>query len=362
LSYLELQNLVKHFDKAVAVEDFSLSVDQGEFISLLGPSGCGKTTTLRMIAGFEQPDAGNVLLDGESIIGLPPHKRGMGMVFQNYALFPNMTAWGNIAFGLRVAGQSRQAMESRVAEMLALVGLGEAGHKYPHELSGGQQQRVALARALAIKPHVLLLDEPLSALDAVVRVALRHEIRRIQTQLGITTVYVTHDQEEALSISDRVVVMSKGAIEQVGTPEVIYTQPATHFVANFIGTVNELHGELIDPAAGLVRAEAFAFGVPPAASAGMPAGRKLLVLVRPEAVHVSSAAGAAAPDNGAAAVLAAITFLGPVSRLSLDLHGQRIVADISTQDRGQFRRGETVHFTFSPDACQVMPDLQPSEA
>jgi putative spermidine/putrescine transport system ATP-binding protein len=362
LSYLELQNLVKHFDRAVAVEDFSLSVDQGEFISLLGPSGCGKTTTLRMIAGFEQPDSGNVLLDGESILAFPPHKRGMGMVFQNYALFPNMTAWGNIAFGLRVAGQSRAEMQSRVAEMLDLVGLGEAGHKYPHELSGGQQQRVALARALAIRPRVLLLDEPLSALDAVVRVALRHEIRRIQSQLAITTVYVTHDQEEALSISDRVVVMSKGAIEQVGTPEMIYTQPATHFVANFIGTVNELHGELVDPAAGLVRSQNFSFNVPSAASAGLPAGRKVLVLVRPEAVHVSAADSSVVPSNGAIAILAGITFLGPVSRLSLDLQGQRIVADISTQDRGQFRRGEPVHFMFSPDACQVMPDLQQADA
>jgi putative spermidine/putrescine transport system ATP-binding protein len=240
MSYLELTHLVKAFDGTIAVKDFNLQVERGEFVSLLGPSGCGKTTTLRMIAGFESPDAGGIYLAGEEITSLPPERRGMGMVFQSYALFPNMSAWGNVAFGLRVARLSSQEIRKRVDELLDLVGLSDSGHKYASELSGGQQQRVALARALAIEPRVLLLDEPLSALDAVVRVSLRSEIRRIQTALGITTIYVTHDQEEALSISDRVVVMRQAVIEQIGAPEDIYVQPATHFVATFVGSINQI--------------------------------------------------------------------------------------------------------------------------
>ena len=242
MAYLELKNVSKLFGAVAAVKDFDLAVEKGTFVSLLGPSGCGKTTTLRMIAGFETPDEGTITLDGADITAVPPNKRGTGMVFQAYALFPNMNVRDNIAFGLDVVGRPRNEIDGRVREMLALVRLEEAGKRYPHQLSGGQQQRIALARALAIRPRVLLLDEPLSALDAVVRVALRGEIRRIQLELGITTVYVTHDQEEALSISDRVVVMNQGLIEQAGTPEEIYRQPKTRFVAAFIGTANQMNG------------------------------------------------------------------------------------------------------------------------
>jgi len=361
LSYLELQHLNKSFEGVVAVQDINLSVDQGEFVSLLGPSGCGKTTTLRMIVGFESPDSGVVRLGGELMNDLPPHRRGMGMVFQMYALFPNMTAQGNISYGLRVAGLLRPEIEERVAEMLELVSLTEAAHKYPAELSGGQQQRVALARALAIRPRVLLLDEPLSALDAVVRVSLRQEIRRIQSALGITTVYVTHDQEEALSISDRVVVMQRGAIEQVGTPEEIYSRPMTNFVATFIGTVNQFNGVLEDSAQGRVVSEGMLINVLPVTDGQFNSGDLVTVLVRPESVHVSplEEVTEAGKGNHARATLEGVTFLGPVTRLSLDRDGRTITADVSTQERGRFKRGQALRLSFSPEACQLM--LSPTQ-
>ena len=356
MSYLELQHLNKSFDGGPAVHDFDLAVDKGEFVSLLGPSGCGKTTTLRMIVGFESPDSGIVRLGGEEMNELPPHRRGMGMVFQMYALFPNMTAWGNISYGLRVAGLPRSDIEERVTEMLMLVNLSEAAQKYPTELSGGQQQRVALARALAIRPRVLLLDEPLSALDAVVRVSLRQEIRRIQSALGITTVYVTHDQEEALSISDRVVVMQRGAIEQVGTPEEIYSRPLTNFVATFIGTVNQFNGVLEDPARGRVNSEGLLIKVLPATDGRFISGDIVTVLVRPESIHVSplEEGSESDKDNQTRATLEGVTFLGPVTRFSLDRDGQTITADVSTQERGRFKRGQPLLLSFPPEACQLM--------
>jgi putative spermidine/putrescine transport system ATP-binding protein len=356
LSYLELQHLNKSFDGVTAVHDFDLTVDKGEFVSLLGPSGCGKTTTLRMIVGFESPDSGFVRLGGEAMNELPPHRRGMGMVFQMYALFPNMTAWGNIAYGLRVAGLPRSDIEERVTEMLELVNLSEAAQKYPTELSGGQQQRVALARALAIRPRVLLLDEPLSALDAVVRVSLRQEIRRIQSALGITTVYVTHDQEEALSISDRVVVMQRGAIEQVGTPEEIYSRPLTNFVATFIGTVNQFEGVLEDPPKGRVNSGGMLINVLPVTDGRFMPGDLVTVLVRPESIHVSPLEEGTESDNvnRTQARLEGVTFLGPVTRFSMDRDGQTITADVSTQERGRFKRGQSLMLSFPPEACQLM--------
>ena len=214
----------------------------GEFVSFLGPSGCGKTTVLRMVAGFEEPTAGKIVIAGKDVTRLKPNQRNIGMVFQAYALFPNLTVAQNIAFGLRVAGMPKADPGKRVAEMLSIIKLPQMGDRYPYQLSGGQQQRIALARALAPSPKLLLLDEPLSALDAKVRVSLREEIRSIQKRLGITTVFVTHDQEEALSISDRIVVMNQGVAEQIGTPFEIYNRPATKFVANFVGTLNVLKG------------------------------------------------------------------------------------------------------------------------
>jgi putative spermidine/putrescine transport system ATP-binding protein len=247
MPYLQIRNLDKAFGATRVVKDFNLTVEKGEFISLLGPSGCGKTTVLRMVAGFETPSSGAILIDGRDVVALKPNQRNIGMVFQSYALFPNLTVAQNVAFGLTVKGQSKAQREARVAEMLRLIGLESFGARYPFQLSGGQQQRVALARALAIQPQVLLLDEPLSALDAKIRVSLREEIRAIQRRLGITTIFVTHDQEEALSISDRVVVMNGGIAEQVGQPFEIYNRPATRFVAEFVGTLNLMEAEVIDP-------------------------------------------------------------------------------------------------------------------
>ena len=233
-----------------AVQDFNLAAERGEFVSFLGPSGCGKTTTLRMIAGFERRPPGTIAIDGEDVTHQAPNQRNVGMVFQSYALFPNMTVADNIGFGLKIRKRPKADIDRRVAELLEIIHLEDRGDRYPWQLSGGQQQRVALARALAIEPTVLLLDEPLSALDAKIRVALRHEIREIQRQLGITTVYVTHDQEEALELSDRIVVMSEGRIEQIGTPFEIYNFPATAFVASFVGTLNAIEATVVDAAAG----------------------------------------------------------------------------------------------------------------
>ncbi len=253
MAFLTLTSVQKLFPGGVAaVEDFNLDVARGEFVSFLGPSGCGKTTTLRMIAGFEKPTSGTINVDGKDITFKPPNQRNVGMVFQSYALFPNMTVADNIGFGLKVRKRPKAEIAKKVNELIELMHLQGRADRYPWQMSGGQQQRVALARALAIEPQVLLLDEPLSALDAKIRIVLRKEIRSIQRQLGITTVYVTHDQEEALSLSDRVVVMNEGHIEQIGVPSEIYNFPTTAFVASFVGTLNLVSAGVIDAAAGRV--------------------------------------------------------------------------------------------------------------
>ena len=284
MSDLRISGIVKRFGQVTAVDGVDVHVAQGHLLSLLGPSGCGKTTLLRMIAGLEQPDAGTLAIGGEDITDVPVNQRGIGMVFQSYALFPNMTAAENIGYGLRLRKWSKDRIASRVGEMVDLIQIGDASKRYPHQMSGGQQQRVALARALAIEPRVLLLDEPLSALDAQVRVALREGIRTIQQQLGITSVYVTHDQEEALSISDEVVVMRAGRIEQAGPPEELYGRPATPFVASFVGAANRLPATVTDRAAGIVR-----WGPAVLRMADLGKGATLdhiLVVVRPERIGV----------------------------------------------------------------------------
>jgi putative spermidine/putrescine transport system ATP-binding protein len=252
MSFLSLNHISKHFKSTPAVEDFNLEVERGELVSFLGPSGCGKTTTLRIVAGFEKPTTGRVIMNGKDVTDIPPNQRKVGMVFQAYALFPNMTVGDNIGFGMKIAKKPPEEIKTRVDEMLKLINMDGYGPRYPFQLSGGQQQRVALARALALSPQVLLLDEPLSALDAKIRVMLRAEIRAIQQRLGITAIYVTHDQEEALSISDRVVVMNHGFMEQVGPPFEIYNFPKTEFVAQFVGTLNSFESEVVDPAAGIL--------------------------------------------------------------------------------------------------------------
>src|SRR5262245_19840434 len=246
MAFLDITDVRKNYGPQTVVQKFDLDVERGEFISFLGPSGCGKTTTLRMVAGFEVPTGGAIRVDGKDITHLRPNQRNVGMVFQSYALFPNMTVAENVAFGLKIAKKPATEVKARVEEMLRIIKLPQLGQRFPYQLSGGQQQRVALARALAIKPQVLLLDEPLSALDAKIRVSLREEIRSLQRALGITTIYVTHDQEEALSMSDRIVVMNEGKVEQIGAPFEIYNFPKTRFVASFVGTLNIMRAAVID--------------------------------------------------------------------------------------------------------------------
>ncbi len=327
MATLDLQGIRKVFGETVALEELSLAVASGELVSLLGPSGCGKTTALRIVAGFEAPTTGDLLVDGKDFVGVPAAKRNMGMVFQAYSLFPNMTARQNVEFGLRMRKVARVKSRERAGELLELVGLAARAERYPHELSGGQQQRVALARALAIEPAILLLDEPLSALDAKVRVDLRQQIRRVQTRLGITTLYVTHDQEEALSISDRIAVMSDGRLEQVGAPADIYRSPRTQFVANFVGLMNGFEGRLQSPDTVVIGTAERAIHV--IEVNGCVAGDRVLVLIRPESIELDELTDGAVPPEGALEGKVLMhTFLGSVTRVSLasDLGG--LVADV----------------------------------
>ena len=314
MSYIRLNGLAKQFGPNRVVDDFSLDIAKGAFVSLLGPSGCGKTTVLRMLAGFETPNAGSIVIDGRDVTALKPNQRNIGMVFQAYALFPNLTVAQNIAFGLKVAGRPRREIEARVKEMLDLIGLPDLGGRYPFQLSGGQQQRVALARALAPRPRVLLLDEPLSALDAKIRVSLRSEIRAIQRELVITTIFLTHDQDEALSISDQVVVMNKGRAEQAGSPFEIYNAPRTRFVATFVGTLNVLQGLAENPSKGILRLGGQTVTLPSPLS--VPQGLPTPVAIRPENIKL----GTPGPDAVAfEAQIQDVAFLGSVIRIKATL-------------------------------------------
>ena len=323
MAYLTLSDVSKQFADSYAVQDFNLKIEKGEFVSFLGPSGCGKTTTLRMVAGFESPTDGTITLDGVDITNKAPNQRNMGMIFQSYALFPNMTVAQNIGFGLRVRKSSSSEVADRVKEMVSLVNLEKHVDKYPFQLSGGQQQRVALARALAIHPNVLLLDEPLSALDAKIRVNLRAQIRDIQKRLGITAIFVTHDQEEALSISDRIVVMNTGAIEQVGTPFEIYNFPQSPFVANFVGALNNATAEIVDPAAGLLSVEGVKF-LSAARMDGLKKGDKVRIAIRPERFSFASEVKKA---NVVDCRIENITFLGSVVRVHILIGNTRFTMD-----------------------------------
>jgi putative spermidine/putrescine transport system ATP-binding protein len=349
MAYLELSHINKEFAKAVAVNDFNLSAEQGEFVSFLGPSGCGKTTTLRMIAGFELPTAGKIQIDGKDLTFVPPNKRNVGMVFQSYALFPNMTVAGNIAYGLKVSGKPGAEIKQRVDEMLALIHMDGFSGRYPSQISGGQQQRVALARALAIRPRVLLLDEPLSALDAKIRVELRQEIRRIQQQLGITTIYVTHDQEEALSISDRIVVMSEGKIEQIGSSSEIYNFPKTEFVANFVGQLNLLPVDVVNLADGLVKVGGQL--VRTSQTLDHTNGHAIRLAVRPEELNPGHREG----ENNLLGRVSTITYLGPVVRVRLEVEDRLLTIDMFNERRLQVPVvGDTFEFSFHPNACWLL--------
>jgi putative spermidine/putrescine transport system ATP-binding protein len=350
VAYLELQHLQKRFGDVVALRELDIALEGGEFLSLLGPSGCGKTTALRIVAGFERPNSGRVVVEGRDVTPVPPNRRDMGMVFQAYSLFPNMTAEQNVEFGLRVRGRDRSHRRKRVLDLLELVGLTAAAGRYPHQLSGGMQQRVALARALAIEPRVLLLDEPLSALDALVRVQLREEIRRVQTQLGITTLYVTHDQEEALSISDRVVVMAQGEIEQIGTPADIYNTPETPFVAEFIGTMNRLEATITDSDRGEVESNGTRLAVDEAR--GLRRGERVLVLIRPETIELEPASDGA--TGGLVGDVVAHIFLGAITRLKVAAGDRILSADIASSRAGNLPVGSRVSARFPSESARVL--------
>ncbi len=347
MAFLELQGIVKNFGRNTVVRGLSLSVEKGEFVSFLGGSGCGKTTTLRMIAGFEMPTEGSIRLDWADLSRVSPNKRNLGMVFQNYALFPNMTVARNIAFGLKIAGQKKAAIASRVEEMLELIHMGEYAERYPHQLSGGQQQRVALARALARKPAALLLDEPLSALDAKIRVRLRDDIRSIQRSLGITTIYVTHDQEEALSISDRVAVMRDGRIEQIGAPFEIYNAPGTSYVETFIGTLSVLSARVKDPATGtlLVAGQEIVAG----RKLDAAVGEELRLSLRPEALSLDGR-----ERNCLRGRVVNVKFLGSIVRVVAKVGDRELSMDAFNHPRlPPPAIGSEVDLHFAPEACMV---------
>ncbi|SHH04569.1 putative spermidine/putrescine transport system ATP-binding protein [Kaistia soli DSM 19436] len=351
MAFLSIERITKTFGATTTVKGVDLAVERGEFVTLLGPSGCGKTTILRMVAGFETPSSGTIRIDGKDVTDLKPHQRKIGMVFQAYALFPNMTVADNIAFGLKVARKNGAEIASRVKEMLELIKLPQVAERYPYQLSGGQQQRVALARALAIKPQILLLDEPLSALDAKIRVSLRDEIRAVQRQLGITTIFVTHDQEEALSMSDRVCVMSEGRIEQLGTPFEIYNYPKTRFVASFVGTLNILSGRVSDGAEGRIVVDGQEI-VTSRGLNGASTGDALAVALRPEALSIGRANGS---SNNLEGTIDEVHFLGSVVRIRVRFKESAVSLDtFNRPNAAPPERGQPITVNFGREDILVL--------
>ena len=362
MTELAIRGLSKRFGDVAAVDGFELRIGDHELVSLLGPSGCGKTTTLRCIAGFEEPTAGRILFDGRDVVGLPPERRNIGMVFQNYALFPHMTVRQNLAFGLEMRGVPKGETAERIARVLETVQLGDLGERYPRQLSGGQQQRIALARAMVVEPSILLLDEPLANLDAKLREEMRFFVRSLQKRVGITTVYVTHDQAEAMVISDRIVVMFDGRIHQVGAPDEIYSRPVSREVASFIGLSNFVEGRVrgaggdgeirLDTAAGLLRC---------AYPETLAAGREATLVVRPEAVSLSAAAPAApaAPAGaGGNAVPGRVSeryFLGNITGYRVACAGG-LVLQVQDDPWAAFDVGDEVRCAFDPAHTWIIPD------
>ncbi len=353
MAYLEMESVEKSFAKNRVLTHFNLSIEKGEFTTLVGPSGCGKTTTLRILAGLERPDRGTISLEGVPITDWPPQRRQISMVFQSYALFPNLTVFGNIAFGLWAKRIDRLTVEREVMNLLDIVGLKGLENRFPHELSGGQQQRVALARALAPRPKVLLLDEPLSAVDAVVRLRLREELKRIQRELGITTVMVTHDQEEALSISDRVVVMNGGRIEQVGTPVEIYRHPVNRFVAQFIGFSNALRVERKGDSQE-VFFHHYPINLPPLSLNGE---KRLTLYVRPETLRLHrphELRGREYDTNLLPGIIRLRAFYGAITRFEVMVNGEIIWVDVPGHEADSWQEGDEVVVSFSPQEVRII--------
>ena len=337
---VELSDLTRVYGSVRALDGLTLHLAPGELVALLGPSGCGKTTALRILAGLDTATSGTVSVGGRDLTRVPANKRDMGMVFQAYSLFPHMTVMDNVAFGLKLRGKDGASRRKRAGDMLELVGLGQHADRYAHQLSGGQQQRVALARALAVEPSVLLLDEPLSALDAKVRVQLRDEIRRVQIEVGTTTLFVTHDQEEALAVADRVGVMNAGRLEQLAPPAELYSAPATRFVGEFVGLSNRLPATVHDGTASVLGRD-----VP--ALEGSTSGPGF-ALVRPEAVSVAA-------DESGAATVATVMFLGPLSRVTCTLDdGTDVVAQLASADALRLEPGDRVRLEVAPAPVLVV--------
>ena len=353
--HIQLINLVKRFGDVEALKGISLDIPKGEFFSLLGPSGCGKTTTLRMIAGFERPTSGEILLDGKDMSETPPHKRNVNTVFQSYALFPHLDVAKNVAFGLRFTNASKSEVQERVGRALALVQLEGYEARRPNQLSGGQQQRVALARALILNPSVLLLDEPLGALDAKLRKALQVELKALQERVGITFVYVTHDQEEALTMSDRIAVMSEGRIEQVGLPKEVYEEPKTVYVADFLGISNLMDATAAGPAGGRCRLLVGDFELF-AARGNTKASGDVKVVVRPERVVVEDQG--VRGENKIPGMVERVVYVGPVIQLLLRV-GNGAALQAMIPNRGQdvtYSQGSAVTIGLPADALRVLED------
>jgi putative spermidine/putrescine transport system ATP-binding protein len=346
---VRLEDLRRSYAGVTALDGLSLTMAPGELVALLGPSGCGKTTAMRLVAGLEEANSGRVMFGGKDVTGLPANKRDVGMVFQAYSLFPHMTAQQNVEFGLSLHKVSASDRKKRSGEMLELVGLSKYANRYAHQLSGGQQQRVALARALAIQPTVLLLDEPLSALDAKVRSRLRDEIRRVQLEVGTTTLFVTHDQEEALAIADRVGVMNAGRLEQLDSPVAIYSRPATPFVAEFVGLTNRLDGTVRD-------GEVDVRGVRlPLVKPDTPNG-PAVALVRPEAVSLAQEEGSVpSPLTG---TVITVAFLGATSRVSVDLGDMTVLAQLPTAQASAYPAGTRVRLAIRPDPVLIAREVE----
>ncbi len=355
--YLVLSNLVKVFssgDQSVtAVDDVNLEVGEGELVTLLGPSGCGKTTTLRMIAGFEIPTSGDIRVDGESVKVTPPNKRPTTMVFQNYALFPHMTVAENISYGLKIHHEPAKTIRERTEKIMNLVGLSGLGDRPPAQLSGGQQQRVSLARSLIMEPKVLLLDEPLSNLDAKLRVSTRREIRKLQKRIGITSVYVTHDQEEAMTLSDRVVIMHEGRIQQIGTPQEIYAHPANRFIADFIGKANFLEGRI----AGRPGEREFSVEIlgrkirVPRSGAAFSEGERVLLVARPESIEL-----AAKDPSALTGIVRDLVYLGSQMVYDVEIDGNLLTVEVANpQEHKGFASGEEVSLRFKEKSLHLLP-------